>query len=166
MDELKFNRLIRKIKYDTKAIDSIYAEFSLKLKIHIQRRFGNLINPEDAAEDVFLKLLEIETPKYIKYPTAWLFRLADNLITDKLRGAIQDEILVEKISNEFGLDTIVLDIEVKRALSKLDKLTQQIIYLHYWEGYSLKELAKELNMSYGSIRSRVSRAYDELKKYM
>ena len=71
---------------------------------------------------------------------------------------------MDELIEEFDIDKTILDLEVKRALSKLDKLSQQIIYLHYWEGYSLKELATEFNLSYGSIRTKVSRAYDELKK--
>lgn len=166
MDAQKFNCLIKKIKYDKKAIDSIYDEYCSELKIHIQRRFGNLVNPEDMLEDIFLKILEMETPNHVKYPTAWLFRVADNYITDKLRGTHQDEEYIETISKEFDVDKIVLDIEVKEALSKLDKLTQQILYMHFWEGYRFKELARELNLSYVSIRSRASRAYKTLKKFL
>lgn len=166
MDAQKFNRLIQKIKYDPQAIDSIYDEFHLKLKAHIQRRFGNLISSDDFMEDIFLKLLEMETPKHIEYPAAWLFRLADNYIIDKLRIAHRDEELVETIADKFDLEQIVLDNEVKEAVSMLDELTQKIIYMHFWEGYSLKELEVELKLSYGNIRTRVSRGYKILKKYL
>ena len=166
MDAQKFNRLIKKIKYDPKAIESIYDEFNLKLKIHIRKRFGKLTSSEDFMQDIFLKLLEMETPKYIKYPTAWLFKLADNYIIDRLRGAHQDEQFIESISGKFDIEQTVVDDEVKEAMSNLDELTQKVLYLHFWEGYSLKELAAELAMSYGSLRTRVSRAYKTLKKYL
>ena len=165
MNAQKFNHLLKKIKYDKNAAEPIYDECSLELQAHIQRRFGELINSEDVVQEIFLKLIEIETPQNIKYPTAWLFKLADNYVIDRLREKIPTEELDELIE-EFDIDKTILDLEVKRALSKLDKLSQQIIYLHYWEGYSLKELATEFNLSYGSIRTKVSRAYDELKKYM
>ena len=166
MEAQKFNRLIRKIKYDPKAIESIYDEFNLQLKVHIQRRFGKLISPEDFTQDIFLKLLEMETPKYIEYPTAWLFRIADNYIIDKLRGAHQDEEFIETTSDKFDIEQVVIDIEVKEAMSNLDTLTQKILYLHYWEGYSFKELETELAVSYASIRTRASRAYKTLKKFL
>lgn len=85
MDAQKFNRLLRKSKSDKEAVDLIYDEYCPKLKLHLQRRFGNLINPEDTVEDVFLKLLEMKIPDHVKFPTAWLFRLADNYIIDQLR---------------------------------------------------------------------------------
>ena len=167
MDAQKFNRLIKKIKYDKKAIESIYDEFNLKLKVHIQRRFGYLISSEDFTEDIFLKLLEMETPKHIEYPAAWLYRLADNYIIDKLRGAHQDEELLEATrSDKFDIEQVVIDNAVKEAMLNLDESTQKILYLHFWEGYSLKELAAELALSYGSVRTRVSRAYKTLKKYL
>ncbi|MDE6412087.1 MAG: sigma-70 family RNA polymerase sigma factor [Clostridia bacterium] len=163
MDAQKFNRLLKKIKYNKKAVDSIYDEYSPKLKLHFQRRFGNLINPEDTVEDVFLKLLEMETPNHVEFPTAWLFRLADNYIIDELRTKHQDEQYFENISEEFDLEHIYVDIEVKVALSKLDNLTQQLLYLHFWEGYSYKELATEFKLSYSCVRTRVSRSYKILK---
>ena len=166
MEAQKFNRLIKKIKYDPKSIDSIYSEFHLKLKVHIQRRFGSQISPEDFTEDIFLKLLEMETPKYVQYPTAWLFKIADNFIIDKLRAKHQEEEFLDSISDKFDIEQTVINHEVKEAMSNLDELTQKILYLHYWEGYSLKELATELNISYGSIRARASRAYKKLKKYL
>lgn len=167
MDTQKFNRLIQKIKYDKKAADVIYAEYYLRLKVHIQRRFGGLISSEDFMQDIFLKLLEMETPKYIEYPTAWLYRLADNYIIDQLRRTHQNEELFETtISDKFDIEKIVIDHDVKEAMSNLDELTQKILYLHYWEGYSFKELEAELAISYGSIRTRASRAYQILKKYL
>ena len=167
MDAQKFNRLIRKIKYDPKSIEAIYDTFHLKLKVHIYRRFGKLVNPEDVAEDIFLKLLEMDTPKYVEYPTAWLYRIADNYVTDKLRRMHPDEELLETTaSDKFDLEQAVIDQEVKEAMLNLDELTQKILYLHYWEGYSFKELEKELALSYGSIRTRASRAYKLLKNYL
>ena len=167
MEPLKFNRLIQKIKYDPKSIEAIYDEYRLKLKVHIQRRFGNLISAEDFTEDIFLKLLEMETPKYVEYPTSWLYRIADNYIIDKLRGRRQDEELFETTtSDKFDIEQAVIDNEVKEAMSNLDELTQQILYLHYWEGYSFKELEAGLALSYGSIRTRASRAYKILQKYL
>ena len=167
MDAQKFNWLIKKIENDKKAVESIYAEFNLKLKAHIQRRFGRLIDPEDVTEDIFLKILRMESRTYIEYPAAWLYRLADNYIIDQLRGVHQEEELFEStISDKFDIDKTVVDIDVKEAMSNLDELSQEILYLHYWEGYSFKELETELALSYSSIRTRASRAYKILKKYL
>ena len=165
MNAQKFNYLLERIKYDKNAAETIYDEFSPKLKVHIQGHFGELMSAEDAVEDVFLKLLEIETPKNVEYPTSWLFKFADNCVIDKLRKKVPTEELVE-MNGEFDIDKTILDIEVKQALLNLDNLSQQIIYLNYWEGYSLKELASEFNISYCNIRAKVSRAYNKLKKYM
>ena len=167
MEAQKFNRLIKTIKYNPKAIDAIYAEYHLILKVHIQRRFGSLVNPEDCMHDVFFKLLNMETPKYVKHPTAWLYKFADNYVIDKLRGMHQEEELYETtVSERFDIERAVIDIELKDAMSHLDELSQKILYLHYWEGYALKELVTVLNVSYSSIRTRVSRAYKKLQKYL
>ena len=166
MDALKFNYLIKKIKYDKKAADSIWDVFYPRLKAHVQRRFGKLIESEDVAQDIFLKLLEIEMRDYIQYPTAWLFKMADNHVINTLRGQHTEEELLEIASAEFNIENTILSMELMRAISNLDKISQQILYLHYWEGYSFKELAIELNLSYANIRTKASRAYKTLKKYL
>ncbi len=166
MDAQKFNYLIGKIKYNKYAVKSIYEDYYLKLKAHIQRRFGKLINPEDIAHDIFLKLLEMKTPDYVEYPTTWLYKLADNYTIDILRGKHEEIELNEIVAAKFDIENTIINIDVKKALLNLDDLTQEILYLHYWEGYSLKELANEFNISYISIRTKVSRAYKTLKKYL
>ena len=54
---------------------------------------------------------------------------------------------------------------MKKYLSALDKTSQTILYMHFWEGYSLKEVADVLGIEYANLRKRVSRAYAELKKF-
>lgn len=51
-------------------------------------------------------------------------------------------------------------------MSHLDEISQKIIYLNYWERYSLKDVAVILNMSYGNVRQIACRAYKKLKLYL
>lgn len=45
-----------------------------------------------------------------------------------------------------------------------DDMTKEIIYLHYWEGYSLKEIAVITGLSAVNVRKKHSRAIKILKK--
>lgn len=166
MDAQKFNRLLRKIKYDKSALEEIYAEFSSRIKAYILRRFGKLISPDDVMQEIFLKLLEIKTPKFVEYPTTWLYKFSSNCIVDILRRTHPEEQLAEEKFIKFEVENTIVNNDLKNALLYLDKESQQILYMHYWEGYQLKEIAIALNLSYSNIRVKASRAYKKLKKYL
>ncbi len=166
MDAKKFNRLMKTIKYDSRAISEIYEEYYLKIKAHVHRRFGRLVCAEDIAQEVFLKLLSLEMKEFIEYPTAWLFMLADNKVKDILRLKHDEIELSELFQAPFDLDDTIVSVDIKRAMLHLDNMSQQIIYLNIWEGYSLKEIAQELGLGYANVRIKSSRVLKTLKKYL
>ena len=57
----------------------------------------------------------------------------------------------------------------REVISELDKLgptDRNIIYLHYYEGYSLKEIGKILRLTRNAVYIRVTRARKKLKNLM
>lgn len=167
MDAKKFNRLLGKIKCDKRAIEKIYSEYYLKMKNHVLRRFGKLVDIDDLMHDIFLKLLTVEIPGPVEYPTTWLYRFADNYTIDMLRTRhIEEVALNETVLGAFDLGKTILKEDVKSAMRQLDEVSQKILYLHYWEGYPLHEIAAELNVSYPNVRAKACRAYQTLKIYL
>ena len=51
-----------------------------------------------------------------------------------------------------------------KALSQMDEIYRMPIYLHYYEGYSHKEIAGILKSSEATISKRISRGKEELRK--
>lgn len=157
---------MKTIKYDSKAISSIYEEYYPKIKTHVQRRFGKLVSAEDISQEVFLKLLSLEIKEYIRYPTAWLFMIADNKAKDVLRSTHDEIQLSVLLRSPFNLDDTIMSADMKSAVRHLDLISQQIIYLHIWEGYTLKEIAQDLGLGYANVRAKASRAMKALRKYL
>ncbi len=166
MDPRKFNRLLLKIKYDKHAIEEIYTEYFPKIVMHITRRFGKLISPDDIAQEIFITLMTLEDFKPVDYPTSWIYRLADNKAIDKIRQQHTGIELTETYAAPFSLDNLILKEDVKKVLAKLDQDSQMIIYLHIWEGYEHKEIAQLLNLSYSNVRTKISRAYATIRKFL
>lgn len=166
MKELKFNHLLQNLKTDKQAVKEIYEEYYPKIIIHLSRRFGKLISPVDIAHDTFLALMSAEKFSYVEYPTTWLYTMADNKAIDALKHKNKETTLPENFSVPFQLDELVLKEDVKKSLRNLDEESQMIIYLHIWEGYSHKEIADFLHLSYANVRTKASRAYDALKNYL
>ena len=113
-----------------------------------------------------MKLLDMEVKTTVSYPTAWLYAMADNLVKDTLKRTHPEEALSDLLASPFDLDKTILNADMKEALSKLEPITQQIIYLHAWEGYSYKELAVKFRLSYANVRIKASRGYKVVKKYL
>ena len=57
-------------------------------------------------------------------------------------------------------------LEMFETLNKLNKKYRIPIYLYYYEGYSIEEIAKLLKISKSAIKMRLSRAKEILKKEM
>lgn len=167
MNVHKFNRLIQRIKYDKKAIEEIYVEYYPRIILHLKGRFGKLISGPDIAQEVFVSLMSAELPKKVEYPTTWIFKIADNKAIDKIKKLNCEVPLYDNYSYEsFELDRMIIKEDVKQLMKNINKEQQMILYMYLWEGYSHKEIAALLHISPANVRTKVSRAYAELKKYL
>lgn len=166
MNAQKFNDLLKRMKYDKNAVEEFYNAFYLSIKAHVKYRFGYLADPEDMAQDIFMKLYTMETPSYVKAPAKWLGKFSDNFVIDKIRVSHPELELLESHPSDFDLEKTIMKFDLKNAISRLDQVSQKIIYMNYWERYSLKEVAVILKMSYGNVRQIASRAYKELRPYL
>lgn len=164
MNTVKFNRLFRKFNTDTKAFEQIYAEFYPQIVLHLKRCFQSKISAEDIVQDLFCKLLSYEKFGYIQHPAAWLNKLAENMAVDELRRQHINLELDVNLYSRFDLDELIANKETRQYLKTLDETSQKILYMHYWEGYSFKEIALELNLNYNTIRTKVFKSYKKLKK--
>lgn len=164
MDPVKFNNLLKKLNTDKDALDEIYDEYYPLIVLHLRRRFGKLISAEDTAHDLFVKLLKIHQKDYIEHPISWFYKLADNNAIDEIRKRNEVLPLNELQGAPFNADSMFTRVEVMEYFSHLDKKMQQILYMHFWEGYSLKEIAQILDMNYTTVRVKVFRAYQKFRE--
>ncbi len=166
MNPQKFNRVLSKIKYDKQAIIPIYQEFYSKIILHLRCRFGNLVRHEDVASEVFAALLEGKEHDYVNAPTQWLFAMADNKAIDILRTRHEEVAYTDALGPTPDFDYSGLSADVHLAFEHIDPLSRKILYLHFWVGYSHKDIAAMLHMTCGNVRLKASRAYKILKKYL
>lgn len=166
MEAKVFNNLLKEIKYDKSAIARIYEEYAPCVKTHLSSRFGEAIDVDDITHEVFYKLMLIDWSKYkeVKSPSSWLFKIAEHLALDAIKKGRVDYLDDFESIGTFDLDKIIIAKDIKAALSHLDKLTAQIIYLNKYEGYTFKDIADLLSMGQIAVRVRASRGYKKLKK--
>jgi RNA polymerase sigma-70 factor, ECF subfamily len=103
---------------------------------------------------------------------AWLFTLMHNQNVNDVRHSVREgqTIDVEEMSNVLAATTDPTAsrwvYELNRALSQLAQEQRQTIMLVGLEEFSYEETAAILNVPVGTVRSRLSRGRDQLRRLM
>ena len=122
---------------------------------------GDPQEAEDAVQDAFVKYLE-KAPKELRAPGAWLMRVLVNGCKSRLRLKWRQ---VAPIPDTLPAPSN----EERQELEELWSLPAQeraVIHLFYYEGYSTDEIARMVGAAPGTVRSRLSRAREKLKKLL
>lgn len=168
MDTREFNVCMRKIQTDKEALSNIYAYYYPRIILHIHRSYPK-VSAEDIAQEFFLNLLKYNYCCYIKNPASWIYVSCDNLIKKKY-GQEKVCIELEKCnidSGEILIDEIIVQEDIDKVFSAIeDRETREIIYLCYWEGYSLREVAELINKNKSTVKQKHTRAIKKLKQVL
>ncbi len=125
----------------------------------------NVDDATDLQQEVFIKLLssdvEFENDEHIK---AWLIRVAANMCKNHLRSRahMSDGPLPEDIP----CDPTTEDGELLRMVMELPEKYRIPLHLFYYEDYSIKQIAEVLEAPEATIKIRLKRGRDKLKKVL
>lgn len=122
---------------------------------------GDPQEAEDAVQDAFVKYLE-KAPAELENPAAWLMRVLVNGCKSRLRLAWRR---VTELADTLPAPSP----EEKEELEELWSLPPEercAIHLFYYEGWSTEEIAAMTGVAPGTVRSRLSRARERLRKLL
>ncbi len=122
---------------------------------------GDPHEAEDAVQDAFVKYLE-KAPAELENPNAWLMKVLVNGCKSRLRLAWRQ---VTELPETLPAPAP----EEREELSELWRLPAEeraTIHLFYYEGYSTEEIAILTGVAPGTVRSRLSRARQNLRKLL
>lgn len=182
MQKTEDHELVNRFKNgDHSAFEKIVLKYQDKIYNLCMHMLGNRQDAEDAAQDVLLKAYKA-LPRF--QPDAalytWLYRIAVNTCVDFKRIPILESLFGHSDEGEFLLhdrpsddpspEVLYQSKEINRALQKsLRKLSPKlraVIVLKELEELSYEEIAETLDISIGTVKSRIARAREELKKLM
>lgn len=122
----------------------------------------------DLAQDTFLKALEHAAellPLSEEQRRAWLYRTAKNLFMDEARRSTRflkrQQLLYE---GEGAEEPGFSEAEVSLLLLRLPPDVRTMFRMRYLEGYNAAELAEIFRMPSATVRTKLSRARQLLKK--
>lgn len=124
----------------------------------------NVSDTEDIFQEVFLKYalsdIVFENEEHEK---AWLIRVTFNQCKDLMKSFFRQKTV--------SLDSVIPPADraeedhsdVLEAVLQLPQKYRNVVYLHYFEGYSAVEISKMLNRNVNTIYTLLSRAKEKLK---
>lgn len=122
---------------------------------------ANFSDAEDVTQEVFVKLLETNKAfRDSEHLKAWLIRVTRNLCRDKMKKSSRETLVENVFPNKPNEDKS----EVLEAVKALPEKYRNAIYLHYYEGYTAKEIGKILDTKESTVLSWLSRGRDALRK--
>ncbi len=121
---------------------------------------------KDAAQDVWLqiskKLRSLDDPRAFK---SWIYRAVRWRVIDLTRNkSTQFEMLDDNCATT-DLDVSELEQrQLKGCINRLEADEREVIYLHYLAELSVAEVALVLKIPAGTVKSRLSRARNQLRE--
>ena len=117
---------------------------------------------QDAIQDTFCRYLE-KKPDFRneEHEKAWLIKVATNICRDLIRFRVRHP----KVSID-EMENILAAPEQRETLKELLELpikNKTVIYLHYVEGYSIKEIADILGITESAVKSRLLRGRKQMR---
>ncbi len=117
---------------------------------------------QDAIQDTFCRYLE-KKPDFRdgEHEKAWLIKVATNICRDMIRFRVRHpKVSIDEVEN------ILAAPEQRETLKELLELPikyKTVIYLHYVEGYSVKEIADILRITESAVKSRLLRGRKQMR---
>ena len=145
-------------KQDIAELLDEYADMVLRIAY---QNMKNMQDAEDVVQEVFFKLVEKErkfdSREHIK---AWLIRVTVNVCKDYLKSAWHSK-KAEYIGNEY--EYVDKKDDLLGEVMSLPVKYRNVIYLHYYEGYSVEEIGEILGKNKNTIKTWLKRGRNELK---
>ena len=124
----------------------------------------------DALQEALISMYNnFEQLKNKEYFSTWATRIVINKCYDLLRKhkkniiSFEDNYESDVQSSEF--DNYDIDqYGIKKAMEKLSEDLKIVIILYYYDDYSIKEISNMIDIPEGTVKSRLSKAREILKK--
>lgn len=124
---------------------------------------NNVSDAEDAVQNVFLKYIEKGSSfEDIEHEKAWFITVTRNYCKDQLKNFWKRNVDMGDIPEQIQEEE--QDNELLEHIMKLPDKYKEVIYLFYYEDYSIKEMSKILDRKESTIQTQLSTARDKLKK--
>ena len=184
MDALVNKRIKQVLKGDQNAFADIVSLYQHKLYQVCYRMLGNKQESEDIAQEAFVRAyMNLHTFDQKRKFSTWLYRIATNLCIDRIRKKKPDYYLDAEVTGTEGLDLysqiasedqlpeeileqMELQDRIQYEIGRLPDKYRTVVVLKYIEELSLQEISEILDMPLGTVKTRIHRGREALRKQL
>ena len=167
---------------DNRAFDELLLRNQSKIFSYILFVVRDRDTADDVFQETFVKVVvKLQQGKYVpsgKF-SAWVLRIAHNVIMDLYRGQksqkIIDAVDDNDLSNIAGSDMIIGNVEnqfvntqvlsdVRKMMNLLPTTQREVVYMRYFQQMSFKEIADTTNVSINTSLGRMRYAIINLRR--
>lgn len=125
----------------------------------------NEADTQDIFQTVFLKYLLHDRPfESQEHEKAWFIRVTINACKDLLKSVFRSRTVpLEELSTQIA-HLPDQRREVLRAVLELPQRERQVVYLHYYEGYTAPEIGRLLGKNVNTVYTNLARARERLRE--
>ncbi|MFC4386190.1 RNA polymerase sigma factor SigW [Gracilibacillus marinus] len=183
MIEEKIVKSIKLVKKgDQSAFEEIVEHFQGKVFAICFRMVGNKHEAEDIAQEAFIRAyINIQSYDENRKFATWLYRIATNLAIDRMRKKKPDYYLDAEIQGGEGLtlysqipddnrlpedevESLETQSYIQKEIMALPAKYRSIIALRFIDELSLKEISEILEIPVGTVKTRIHRGREALRK--
>ena len=180
IDEIKCVK--KAARGDASAFEELVVSYQAQIYRLCYRMTGNADDAQDMTQETFLKAWKnLSGFQFDAAFSTWLYRLASNCCLDYLRGLKRRPTVSLTVENNQD-DEEIMDVadhaptpeeltirneeheNLRIAMSLIDEEQRQILTLRVVNDLSYTEIAEILNVKEGTVKSRLSRARENLRK--
>jgi RNA polymerase sigma-70 factor (ECF subfamily) len=171
-------------KGDRSAFEQLVDLYKEKIYYLAYRMLGNRHEAEDIIQETFLRVyMNFDRFDQTQKFSTWIYRIATNLSIDRLRKRKASYSLDAEINQGDGLDgydrlvseedtpekqlmITETQIQIRNAIDKLPEKYKSVVVLRYLHDLSLQEISDVLGMPVTTIKTRIHRGREFLRKKM
>jgi RNA polymerase sigma-70 factor (ECF subfamily) len=151
------------------AVQKLVDDFYVSLYRYAYRLSGSSADAEDLTQDAFCKaqlnLAQLRDPDRAR---PWLFSILRNAYLHRVRSRKQEaSVSLEDVGDvaETPIDSVTdVDPEqLQHALSELSEVFRTPIILYYFEDFTYRDIAEQMDLPLGTVMSRLARAKSYLR---
>lgn len=151
--------------YEEKLTEYVYKYTDMIAKICCLN-LNNLSDSDDVVQEIFIKYLKRKPVfKDEQHEKAWFIRVTINLCRDYNKSFWNKNMNINE-ENMLELEAKSENLELVKEVRQLPEKYANAIYLYYYEGYQVKEIARLLGKKENTVLSLLNRGRKLLKDRM
>lgn len=138
-----------------------------EISFYLQKSGASPADSQDIAQDILVKILEADIVLPYDKLRAWLYRTAIRVYIDKYR---RDKRYHEILQRDFFQQEQLAYFDqgdydwVREELDHLSPIRRAVLDLHYFQGFSVGEIAQILGVSISKVKKDLERGRSQLKE--